>query len=51
VSRPELAIWIFSLLALEVQHLKWIVWEPWDCRKHGVKNRECRCKARMLLFL
>jgi hypothetical protein len=39
------------MLALEVQHLKWIVWEHWDCRTHHVKNRQCRCKARLLLFL
>jgi hypothetical protein len=51
VPRPELAIWILSMLALEVQHLKWIVWEHWDCRRHGVKNHECRCKARLILFL
>ena len=27
--------------ALEVQHLKWIVWEHWNCRRCGVKHREC----------
>jgi hypothetical protein len=51
VPRPLLALWILSMLALEVQHLKWIVWEHWDCRKHGVKNSECRCKARLILYL
>ena len=51
MSRPEILIWVFSLLALEIQHLKWIVWEHWNCRKHGVKNKECRCKARMILYL
>ena len=51
MSRGEAAVWIFSLLGLEIQHLKWIVWEHWDCRAHGVKNHECRCKARLLLLI
>jgi hypothetical protein len=51
VPRPVIAIWILSMLVLEVQHLKWIVWEHWDCRTHRVKNKECRCKARIILFL
>jgi hypothetical protein len=29
VSRPEIAIWIVALIGLEIQHLKWIVWEHW----------------------
>ena len=51
MSRPEIAFWILCLVALEVQHLKWIVWEHWDCRRHGVKNKECRCKARLIVLL
>jgi hypothetical protein len=46
-----IAIWILSMIALEIQHLKWIVREHWDCRTHGVKNKDCRCKARMLIYL
>jgi hypothetical protein len=44
MSRPEVAIWILALLALEVQHLKWIVWEHWDCRRHLVKNTSAGAK-------
>jgi hypothetical protein len=51
LSRLEVAFWILCLIAIEVQHLKWIIWEHWDCRKHGVKNKECRCKARLIILL
>jgi hypothetical protein len=51
VSQLEVALWIVALTALEIQHLKWIVWEHWDCRTHHVKNHECRCKSRWLLLL
>jgi hypothetical protein len=51
MSRTEIALWIVALLALEVQHLKWIVWEHWDCRRHRVKNKDCGCKARLLLMI
>ena len=51
MTRAEIGIWIAALTALEVQHLKWIVWEYWDCRVHNVKNHECRCKSRWLLLL
>jgi hypothetical protein len=39
------------LIVLEIQHLKWIVWEHWDCRKHKVKHRECGCLDRAMLWL
>jgi hypothetical protein len=39
------------LFALEVQHLKWIAWEHWVCRRHGVKNKECHSKARLMILL
>jgi hypothetical protein len=51
VSQTGVLLWIVALFALEVQHLKWIAWEYWDCRRHGVKNKECRCKARLMLLL
>jgi hypothetical protein len=51
VSQTGIFLWIVALLILEVQHLKWIAWEYWDCRRHGVKNKECRCKARLMLWL
>jgi hypothetical protein len=50
MTRSEAAIWIRSLVGLEVQHLEWIVWEHWDCRRYGVKKDVCGCQARMLRF-
>jgi hypothetical protein len=51
VSRAELLVAIVGLIFLEICHLKWIVWEHWTCRAHAVRNSECRCKARLMLFL
>ena len=51
MSQTEITLWIVALFALEVQHLKWIAWEHWDCRRHGVKNKECRCKARLMILI
>jgi hypothetical protein len=51
VSQNGIILWIVALIVLEVQHLKWIAWEYWDCRRHGVKNKECRCKARLMVLL
>ena len=51
VSETGITLWILALLLLEIQHLKWIAWEYWDCRRHGVKNRECRCKARLMILV
>jgi hypothetical protein len=51
VSQNGIILWIVALIILEVQHLKWIAWEYWDCRRHGVKNKDCRCKARLMLLL
>jgi hypothetical protein len=47
----EIAIWILAFVALEVQHPKRIVWEQWDCRRHLVKNDECGCRTRPILYL
>ena len=51
VSETGITLWILALFLLEIQHLKWIAWEHWDCRRHGVKNSECRCKARLMILL
>ena len=45
VSRTEILIWIVTLLVLEVNHLKWIWWEYWDCRRCTVKHKDCSCGA------
>jgi hypothetical protein len=42
---------LVGLFFLEVCHLKWIVWEYWDCGRHKVKNKECRCKTTWMLYL
>ena len=33
----QILLWCIALIALELQHLKWIVWEHWTL---GVKHRD-----------
>jgi hypothetical protein len=35
---------IVCMIVLEMQHLRWIWWEYWDCRGCGVKNKNCACE-------
>ena len=35
---------IVSMIMLEIQHLRWIWWEYWDCRTCNVKNKHCSCE-------
>jgi hypothetical protein len=53
VSRTETLLWIVALLILEVNHLKWIWWEHWDCRSCAVKHKDCACgsTARWIMYL
>jgi hypothetical protein len=53
VSRTETLIWILALLILEVNHLKWIWWEHWDCRRCSSKHKDCACgsTARWIMYL
>ena len=51
MSDTTILVWCIALIAIEIQHLKWITWNHWDCRRHRVKNKECRCKARLMLWL
>lgn len=51
MSRSEAFLWIAALFGLEVQHLKWIIWEHWDCRRCHVKNHVCGCKRRLMFLL
>jgi hypothetical protein len=51
LSDVEILVWCTILILLEIQHLKWIVWNDWDCRTHRMKNKECRCKAKLMLWL
>jgi len=34
---------IACLIVLEIQHLRWIWWEHWDCRRCRSKNKHCAC--------
>jgi hypothetical protein len=45
VSQPVILLWILALFLLEIQHLKWIWWENWDCRGCSVKHKDCACGA------
>ena len=51
MSDTTVLLWVIGLIGLEIQHLKWIVWNDWDCRTHRMKNKECRCKAKLMLWL
>ena len=50
MGRTEVLVWCVALIALEIQHLKWIVWEYWDCRRCGVKRRECGHGTRFMTY-
>jgi hypothetical protein len=53
VSQTQTLLWILALFVLEVQHLKWIWWEHWDCRGCSSKHKDCGCgsTARWLMYL
>jgi hypothetical protein len=53
VSRTEILLWIVALFVLEVNHLKWIWWEHWACRRCTAKHKDCACGAtsRWLMYL
>ena len=52
VRDPFLLFGICCLIALELQHLRWIWWEYWDCRGCKVKNKDCGCgKRKWQLYL
>jgi hypothetical protein len=45
VSTQAILLWIVALTILEIQHLKWIWWEYWDCRGCAAKHKDCACGA------
>ena len=51
MSRTQVFIWCVVLIVLEINHLKWIWWTYWDCRKCHVKNKDCGCSAKWLMLL
>jgi hypothetical protein len=50
MSDGQILLWCVALIALEVQHLKWILWEHWNCRRCGVKHRECGHGSRFVKY-
>jgi hypothetical protein len=51
MSRGELLFAIGCMVGLEVNHLKWIWWNYWDCHKCGRKNKDCGHSAKWLMLL
>ena len=53
VSRTEILLWIVALFVLELNHLKWIWWEYWDCRQCTAKHKDCACgkTARWIMYI
>jgi hypothetical protein len=51
MSNGEILLWCVALIALELQHLKWIVWEHRDCRRCGRKHHECGHLSRAMIWL
>jgi hypothetical protein len=43
VTQTQILVGILILFVVEVNHLKWIWWNHWQCRKCGVRNRSCAC--------
>jgi hypothetical protein len=46
VDRPGLLLAIAALIALELNHLRWIWWTEWKCRRCGASNKDCACRNR-----
>jgi hypothetical protein len=51
VSQTDALLWIIALLLLELNHLRWIWWEYWDCRKCGQKHHVCACATKWIMYL
>jgi hypothetical protein len=53
MSPTEMWIWLICLFVLELNHLRWIWWEYWHCRRCGDVNRACDCPSsrRWVMYL
>jgi len=51
MSREQLLFTIAMLIAVELNHLKWIWWTYWTCSKHACPHKDCGCRAKWLLYL
>ena len=50
MSQSQILLWCVALVALEIQHLKWIVWEDGEGRRCRVKHCECGHVARFVAY-
>ena len=50
MERPGLVFAIACLFVLEMNHLKWIVWNYWQCSRCGVAHKECGCRRKWMLY-
>jgi hypothetical protein len=41
MPRSLLLVAILGMLLLELNHLRWLWWENWMCRRCGVKYKDC----------
>ena len=44
MEHPELALTICTMIAVEIAHLRWILWTQWRCRRCSTVHIECQCK-------
>lgn len=51
MEHPELLAPICILLAVELAHLRWILWTQWHCRKCSAPHIECECKPTWVKIL
>jgi hypothetical protein len=51
VSQTQIFLWCIALGLLEINHLKWIWWEHWDCGKCGRKHKDCGCSSKWIMYL
>jgi hypothetical protein len=46
MDRPGLLIAISALIAVELNHLRWIWWTYWNCKRCGAVHKQCSCGHR-----
>jgi hypothetical protein len=51
VTRDELLFSIAALIAVELNHLKWIWWNFWQCSKCTRAHKDCGCSSKWLMYL
>lgn len=51
MEHQELLAPIATLIAVEIAHLRWILWTQWHCRKCKHAHIECECKPAWVKIL